>query len=213
MGDNPPKISECLEKGKENLDISEWEVNMFECIITETSNEEEEEPRDPSESFINLDTATGEVELYNDQISFRDDSPVLEHKDFVIIKPHVDKKRMIALPKKNQKVNISEMLSRSFIFENEKSEHKIPEDLNLSMNYETKNMSVIGSWNVFEPHGIPNKLNSSTEVKDFSETSFLKSHSKNNKLFEDRQQEIIEMMEKEHKKIVEWKHKLSESQL
>ena len=60
---------------------------------------------------------------------------------------------------------------------------------------------------------MPNKLNSSTEVKDFSETSFLKSHSKNNKLFEDRQQEIIERMEKEHKKIVEWKHKLSESQL
>lgn len=100
---------------------------MFEQNQSETS--EEEEPRQLRDSFINLDTQTGQALLYEEQASFDDTPRVFEHKDFVILKPQIDEKRMIALPKNNEPVNISEMLSRSFIFDNST-------DLNMSINTE-----------------------------------------------------------------------------
>ncbi len=98
---------------------------MFEGNHTDTS--EEEEPRVLTESFINLDTQTGQAEHYGETDHFEEEQPVFENKDYMILKPQVDEKRMIALPRNNEPVNISEMLSRSFIFDSS-------QDLSMSLN-------------------------------------------------------------------------------
>jgi hypothetical protein len=107
-------------------------MNMFEHY--QDTSSVEEEPRDLSESLINLDTYTGRVELYDEQI-LDEETPEFEHKDFIIIKPQFDERRMIALPKNNEPVNISDMLSRSFIFDNNESMNSDGfERLNMSVN-------------------------------------------------------------------------------
>ncbi|CAI2382607.1 unnamed protein product [Moneuplotes crassus] len=175
---------------KLNMKISKnCEANMFEQNQSETS--EEEEPRQLKDSFINLDTQRGQAELYEEQASFDESPPVCEHKDYVIIKPQTDERRMIALPKNNEPVNISEMLSRSFIFDN-------PSDLNMSINTDRFMMEGASECKEidFNPH---NRLNIST---DFGRYTHLKhSDQKAYNPFKDRQKSVLEAMEKEHLKI------------
>jgi hypothetical protein len=173
----PPNNGDEQESDKENHNFSPCQMNMFECY--DDSSSSEEEPRDLSESLINLDTYTGKVELYDDQIP-DEEALVYSHKDFIIIKPQFDTKRMIALPKNNEPVNISEMLSRSFIFDNNES---MTEDkwmnLNLSANYETIDRANFKSMFQSKPNlndlyntqsklnGSPTKLNESCSKPNF----------------------------------------------
>jgi hypothetical protein len=92
---------------------------MFELYhSSDNEDEEDEEPRDLYESMINLDTHTGQVELYDEQDSeeeHEDVPEILDSSNYLVLKPATDKTRMITIPKNNDYVNISEMLSRSFI--------------------------------------------------------------------------------------------------
>ena len=90
---------------------------MFEACHSSDS-EDAEEPRNLYESLINLDTNTGRVELYDEQDSEEEEDEVPETFDsanYLLLKPATDNTRMITIPKNNDYVNISEMLSRSFI--------------------------------------------------------------------------------------------------
>jgi hypothetical protein len=128
----PPNNADELEYDKENHDICASSMNMFEHY--QDTSSVEEEPRDLSESLINLDTYNGRVELYEDKI-VNEETAEFEHKDFIFIKPQFDERRMIALPKNNEPVNISDMLSRSFIFDNDESMTSDGYDrLNMSVN-------------------------------------------------------------------------------
>lgn len=120
-------------------------AQMFESC--ESTDQDEEEPRDLSESLINLDTLTGQVELYEDQMSDseHEDAPQMSNaRDYMVLN-QAEKSRRITLPKNNDKVNISAMLSRSFVGESNLNNSTMPdldqsvfqtgcEDLNMSMN-------------------------------------------------------------------------------
>lgn len=164
---------------------------MFEHNQSDTS--EEEQPRQLRESFINLDTQTGQAENYDNQSSPEQEPMVFEHKDYVIIKPQVDERRMIALPKRNEPVNISEMLSRSFI-------HEDPQDMNMSMN--TENIQLDESMYGTEGVGRNDQMNITTDFSNLNNYTPLKSNrERSTDPFKDRQQKVLEEMEKEHLRI------------
>lgn len=191
----PPSNADELEYDKENHDICTSSMNMFEHY--QDSSSVEEEPRDLSESLINLDTYTGKVELYGDKM-VGEETAEFEHKDYIIIKPQFDERRMIALPKNNEPVNISDMLSRSFIFDNDESMASDGYDrLNMSVNIiDAGNFrSVCNSRS-----GNLNLRNSQINITNYSPTKMHESYSRSS-LYEHRQNEILLQMEQEHDKI------------
>lgn len=125
VGDKPEQpiitisVLQNTQFNKENEHVYSGSANMFEAYhSSDNEDAEAEEPRDLYESLINLDTNTGQVELYDDQESEEENEDVpeiLDSSNYLVLKPATDKTRMITIPKNNDYVNISEMLSRSFI--------------------------------------------------------------------------------------------------
>lgn len=107
------------EGDKENQSF-QYHTHMFESMqSSETDELYDEQPRDLQESLLNLDTYTGKVELYEDQNDEDEISRVYDEDQYIVLKPSIEKRRMITLPKNNEYVNISDLLSRSFIADKE----------------------------------------------------------------------------------------------
>ncbi|CAI2382231.1 unnamed protein product [Moneuplotes crassus] len=164
------------------------EGNMFEQNHTEISDEEH--PRELTESFINLDTQTGQAEIYQDQASFEETPQVCADKDFALLRSPTDK-RMINLSNNNEPVNISEMLSRSFMCDT-------PKELNLTLSaVKTGGEKAIDCKEIdFNPN---NRLNITTNFDKYTPIKPAKKLAQ--KAFQERQRRVLEAMEKEYLKI------------
>lgn len=177
------ELSPAKQNPEEQVEISQCHENMFSMV--NDSDEEpipEEKPNNPLEQSLNLDTIRGHVEVYDKQNSMQEsvDRPLnnFDDKNFYMIRPATEKRRMIALPKNNEPVNISDMLSRSFVFDD------------MSERYDD---------DLANGH---NSVNQSMNFANISPEKLNRNMSSNN-LFTLRQNEVLEQMEKEHMKILD----------
>lgn len=157
---------------KENQETFAYPGNMFESMH---SSEAEEQPNiEMDESLLNLDTQTGKIELYDDQVSEEEaEAPqMVENDNYIVLKPAIEKKRMITLPKNNQYVNISDMLSRSFVMDS-------------SSDFKPNQSMRCDPWN-----NLSMNFGNQSPVK-------MSQNSSSNHLFEERRNEVIKRMEME----------------
>lgn len=168
---------------KEADNMYSYRCNMFESVqSSENEDLEMERPRELSESLLNLNTYHGRVELYDNQEcdSDQEECPqVMEDENYLMIRPAIEKKRLITLPKNNEYVNISDMLSRSFI-------------LDTSQDIKPSESMCQDGWN---------NLNLSLNFDNQSPVKSRHNYSTTN-LFKERQDEILKRMEEEHQRIM-----------
>lgn len=160
-----------------------YRCNMFESVqSSENEDLDLERPRELSESLLNLNTYNGRVELYDNQEcdSDQEECPqVMEDENYLMIRPAIEKKRLITIPKNNEYVNISDMLSRSFILDN-------------SHDFKPSETMCQDGWN---------NLNLSLNFENQSPVKSRQNYSTTH-LFKERQDEILRRMEEEHQRIM-----------
>lgn len=181
--------SEHYNDEDDKIELCEYEGNMFDAgDNTDDEPIPEENPLNLVDQSINVDTFNGKLELYDKENNY--DSHVSQtpqfdcNNSFFVSKRCIEKCQLIDLPKNNERVNISDMLSRSFAFDS------------MTDRYGEKNFNFAGNSSV----------NQSFNFSNGSPEKMLKNYSTQN-LFTLRQNEVIEQMSKEHLKIQESKNK------